>query len=130
MKSEKTGGAAFERSIHNNIPATAAYYRSEQPQVSQIQLYFGVNGDMTDDKDVIDLLIIYCPDALIVYLSLNYLIRYLTVFDINFYLPRSNDPPSLSILLSRYWMPVTECANAKIWRRECDIFLLSELTQT
>ena len=54
---------------------------------------------MTTDKDVIDLLIIYCPDALIVYLSLNYLIRYLTVFNINFYLPRSNDPPSL---LSRY----------------------------
>ena len=44
---------------------------------------FGVNCDMTHDKDVIDLLIIHSPDspdALIVYLALSYINRYLTVY--------------------------------------------------
>ena len=46
------------------------------------------------DKDVIDLLIIYCPDALIVYLLLNYLNRYLptALFNINFYLSQVKLP--------------------------------------
>ena len=80
-----TGGTALllrdQYTQHNNIPATATHH-SKQPQVLQIQMDFGVNCDMTHDKDVIDLLIIHSPDspdALIVYLALSYINRYLTV---------------------------------------------------